>query len=88
MAGSRRVTGVMIFLIATTLRSSAFLSRETVKFLLMVSGDNNSSVVSAVDQTLEVINNDYFFLPNHRLEYILSENQVQNNQSSICYDSC
>ena len=72
------VAGILLLLIATTPSSAQYGSVATVKFLLMVSGANISlsRVVSAVDQTLEEINYDYLFLSNHRLEYILSENQV------------
>ena len=78
MAGSPRfwrlVAVITILLLASTPRSYS-LSRETVTFLLMVADDDTSSaVVSAVDKTLEQVNH---YLPNHRLEYIVSKNQVK-----------
>ena len=46
-----------------------------LKFLLMVASDSSpesSTIVPAVDQTLEEINRNTSILPEHHLEYILS----------------
>ena len=63
-----------------------FSSAAPLKFLLMVPSDSSpdsSAIVPAVNQTLEEINRNTSILPEHHLDYILSNtSQVLFNYST------
>ena len=70
---------LLLLFVCVALQSFSSSSATSLKFLLMAPKTRtteSSAVVPAVDQTLRQINRDFTILPQHHLEYILSEKEV------------
>lgn len=70
---------LLLLFVCVALQSFSSSSATSLKFLLMAPKSRtteSSAVVPAVDQTLRQINRNFTILPQHHLEYILSEKEV------------